>query len=209
MKKYFSENNIKISTQQEKKFALFLDIFSQKNTQLNLSAIRKEEDIIEKHFVDSLILTNFVSLSGKVADLWTWGGFPGIPLKIWYGDDLDITFIDSVGKKVSAVEEFCKKLDLRNYECIQSRGEDLWKQQNHRESYDYVVTRAVAYLEDLLRYSFPLLKKWGYLIAYKLDNPQEIADAQISLKKYGGKVERVEHYELSGQNRCLIVIQKC
>jgi len=101
----FSQYNIELETSEEATFRKFLDLFMEYNAHTNLSAIRTPEGIIEKHFIDSLMLGNFVKLSGKVLDIGSGGGFPGIPLKTLF-PEVDFTLMDSTGKKVRAMNHF-------------------------------------------------------------------------------------------------------
>lgn len=101
----FSEYNIELEPSEEAIFRKFLELFMEYNAHTNLSAIRTPEGVIEKHFIDSLMLGNFVELSGKVLDIGSGGGFPGIPLKILF-PSVDFTLMDSVGKKVRAMNHF-------------------------------------------------------------------------------------------------------
>lgn len=206
MKQFFRNYWIEITNKQEELFKKFLTLFIEKNSQVNLSAIRDEDGIILKHFIDSLMVTKYTKMFWSIADVGTGWWFPWIPLKIFYGDALDMTFIDSIGKKVKAVEEFCNWLECKNFSCIHSRSEDLGNK--HKAAYNFVVSRAVAYFEDLLHYTLPLVKKWWYFIAYKLDNPDEIEKVEKTLKKYNAFVEKIESYELEGQKRVLVFVKK-
>jgi 16S rRNA (guanine527-N7)-methyltransferase len=161
MKELFRNYWLEITNKQEEQFQKFLSLFTEKNAQVNLSAIRDEDGIIHKHFIDSIMVSKYIKIYWNVADVGTGGGFPGIPLKILYGDALDITFIDSIGKKVKAVEEFCTALEMKNFSCIHSRSENL--SNKHKWHYNFVFSRAVAYFEDLLNYTFPLVKKEAIL----------------------------------------------
>lgn len=206
MKQLFRDHWIEITNKQEESFKRFLALFIEKNSQVNLSAIRDEDGIILKHFIDSLMVTKYTKMFWSIADVGTGWWFPWIPLKIFYGDALDVTFIDSIGKKVKAVEDFCKGLECKNFTCIHSRSEDLGNK--HKAAYNFVVSRAVAYFEDLLHYTLPLVKKGWYFIAYKLDNPDEIQKAEKTLKKFNAFVERIESYELEWQKRVLVFVKK-
>ena len=208
MKAKFRQYGIEITNKQEDAFKKFLEIFIEKNSHINLSSIREADAIIDKHFIDSLMLTKYIKLYGSVADVWTGWGFPGIPLKIYYGDPLEMTFIDSIGKKVKAVEEFCTLLAMKNFTGFHSRWEDLAKKNKHAGAYNFVVSRAVAYFPDLLQYTLPLLKKWGTLIAYKLESDVELDAARDTLKKFHSHIEKVEIYDFLGQKRSLIFVEK-
>lgn len=208
MKKLFDKYNLTLSDEQMKIFENFLEIFMETNSQINLSAIRQKEAIIEKHFIDSIILRQFSSLEWKVLDLGTGWGFPGIPLKIMDSNNTKFTLVDSIGKKVKVVNEFISKLWLENIEAIQARAEDLWHDENHRGKYNMVVSRATAYLPTLLEYVIPLLSVWGIFVAYKLDEKEEIASAKKALHILGAEIIAIKKYEIDWQKRAFLFIQK-
>ncbi len=172
----FKKYNIELEKDELEKFEKFLRLFKEKNSQINLSAIREDQDIIEKHFIDSIILNTFMdfeenaipdSAEVEVADMWTGWGFPLIPLAI-VNPNVNFTWIDSVWKKLKAVEEFAEKLNLKNIKTINSRAEELGQKPKYRESFDFVVSRATAYFPTLLEFVIPILKVWWIFIAYML-----------------------------------------
>jgi 16S rRNA (guanine527-N7)-methyltransferase len=203
LKKY----NIELSEEELGKFELFLKIFKEKNSQINLSAIREDEAIIEKHFIDSIMLNIFLELNWKIADLGTWGWFPGIPLAI-INTKTEFTLIDSVRKKIKAVEEFAKELKLKNIKTLNQRAEEIGQDINYREQFDFVVSRATAYFPTLLEYTIPLLKVWGIFTAYKLDDKEELKLAKKALTKLSAKIIKVKNYTLSDQKRTIILVEK-
>lgn len=177
------------------------------NAQINLSAIRDADEIIEKHFIDSLMLAIFFDIEGKVADMGTGGGFPGIPLAITH-PDANFTLIDSVGKKLKCIDTFTQKLELNNVKTLNGRAEDIGKDMDHRESYDLVVSRATAYFPTLLEYVIPLLKVGGVFAAYKLDDKEELKSAKKALSRLGAKIMKVKNYRLADQDRTIVFIEK-
>ncbi|MDD4151184.1 MAG: 16S rRNA (guanine(527)-N(7))-methyltransferase RsmG [Candidatus Gracilibacteria bacterium] len=207
MKSLFEKYNINLEDDKIKKFEKFLEIFIEKNSMMNLSAIRDEEGIIIKHFIDSLMLTKFTNLNGKIADLGSGGGFPGIPLKIFF-PEIELTMIDSVGKKIKASEEFASILGLDKTYGLAGRAEEIGQDSKYREKYNFVVSRAMAYFPALLEFALPLVKVGGYFIAYKLDNFEEIEEGQKALIELGGTIEKIEKYEIEGQSRILIFVKK-
>jgi len=210
MKNLFKQYDIHLNKKQETLFEKFLEIFQEKNAQINLSAIREKEAIIEKHFIDSLILTKYITLSWKIADLGTGGWFPWIPLSIFYQDNKNISFelIDSVRKKIEACNFFIEKLGLKNIEAYWIQAEEKAKQLKETEKYDFIVSRAVAYFPKLLTFTLPLLKSGWTFIAYKTDNFEEIQEGEKVLKKYNAKIEKIEKYNLWWQERSLIFVKK-
>lgn len=208
MKDLYKKYEIELDENEVILFEKFLKIFMEKNSQINLSAIREENAIIEKHFIDSIMLPAFWKPSGKVLDLWTWWGFPGIPLRIVSDEDAEFILVDSIWKKVKVVNEFITELWLKNIKAIQARAEDLWQDKNHREKYDLVVSRATAYLPTLLEYTIPLLKVWWVFASYKLDNEEEIKESQKALDILNAEIMDKRTYTLAWQERVILFIQK-
>lgn len=210
MKELFEKYNITLNSRQEEKFKNFLSLFMQKNQEINLSAIRDEKSIIEKHFIDSLMITHFVNLFWKIWDLWTWWGFPWIPLWIFYEntENFSMDLIDSTEKKIKSCQYFIENLELKNTKAIVGRAEEMRKREKYKEKYDFLLSRAVAYFPKLLEYALPLVKKWGYFIAYKSNNPEELEEGEKILKKRKASIEKIENYTLSDQERILIFVKK-
>ncbi len=196
-----------LSLSEEKLFQEFLSLFIAYNSHTNLSAIRDEDGIIVKHFIDSLAILKAVNLEGKVLDIWSGGGFPGIPIKI-IQPSLRITLLDSVGKKVKAMNHFIQELKLRDIAAIQERAEVLAKHPEYAGKYDFVVSRATAYMTDILTWSAPFLKRNGKIILYKIYSEEEHRDGEKIARKLGLVIEKVHQYELAGQIRCLYIFQK-
>lgn len=213
IKEIFKKYDIELESDEIAKFEKFLEIFQEKNSQINLSAIRDEAWIVEKHFVDSIILNIFLDFleekneNIKVADLWTGWGFPLIPLAI-INPLVDFVWIDSVWKKLKSIDEFCEKLGLKNVKTLNGRAEDIWQDINYRENFDFVVSRATAYLPTLLEYAVPLLKVWGIFCAYKLEDKEELSASKKALKRLWTKILKVKNYELAWQQRTIIFFEK-
>lgn len=208
IKKLFEKYSIKASDGIINKFNDFLEFFKETNSITNLSAIRDDNGIILKHFVDSLIVSHFECLRWKLLDLWTGWGFPWIPLKIFFWDNLDITLVDSVWKKINACNNFIEKLNLEWIKAINWRAEELAFKQNYREQFDYITSRAVAYFPTILEYCLPFIKPWWYFIAYKLDNPEELKKWEKALKILWAKIEKIETYKIWEDTRKLLFIKK-
>ena len=224
MQDIFQKYNLELSKEELKKFEYFLEIFMQKNSQINLSAIRDEIGIIEKHFVDSIMLCVFLDFKNppnlpllkggentsptiKVADMWTGWGFPGIPLAI-VNPESQFTLMDSVAKKVKCIDEFAHELWLQNISSVTARAEDIWQNPTHREQYDFVTSRATAYFPTLLEYTVPLLKVGGIFAAYKLDDKEELKTTKKALHRLGAKILKVKNYTLADQKRIIVLIEK-
>lgn len=204
LKKEFPE----LSETQMEKFDKLLKIFMETNSQINLSAIRDEEGIIQKHFLDSLMLVDYIDLEWNGLDLWSWWGFPGLPLKIFFGDKISMTMVDSVAKKMKCVDNFVENLELKETKTKVWRAESLWKDWEYREKFDFVVSRAMAYFPTLLEYALPFVEVWGYFIAYKLENKEELKEWKKALHMLWGVIEKVENYEIDGQKRSFVFVKK-
>lgn len=214
IKKIFSEYKIELEENEVAQFEKFLEIFIEKNSKINLSAIRDEDWIITKHFIDSVILNTFIDFKDqalddkiKIADIGTGWGFPLIPLSI-INPDIEFVWIDSVWKKLKAVEEFASELWLDKVKTINGRAEDIWQDPEHRETFDYAVSRATAYFPVLLEYVIPLLKVWGIFCAYKLEDKEELKSVKKVLTKLHSKILKVKNYEIEGQKRVIVFIEK-
>lgn len=207
IKAIFKLYNISLKTSQIDLFEKFLTLFVEKNSQVNLSAIRDEIWVVEKHFIDSIILNNFIKLDWKVLDIWTGWGFPSIPLAIT-NEDVEFIWLDSTRKKIDAVNEFVVKLGLNNIKWIWGRAEELVKNEEYFQKFDFVVSRATAYLPDIINYSLPFLKWWWFMIFYKLYNKDELSDWERFLNKNWLNKLKIIKYILAWQERIFVVIKK-
>ncbi len=203
----FKKYDIELEKNEIEQFKKFLDIFIEKNKQINLSSIREKNDIIEKHFIDSIILNIFLEIKWNIADIWTWWWFPLIPLAIT-NPSSNFTWIDSIWKKLKAINEFSINLWLNNIQTLKWRVEEIWQDKKYRESFDIVISRATAYLSTLLEYSIPLLKIWWLFIAYKLEDEEELKSIKNSLRKLNSKILKIKKYTLWWQKRTFIFIEK-
>jgi 16S rRNA (guanine527-N7)-methyltransferase len=195
------------------KFAEFLDLFIDYNSKVNLSSIRLPDAIVEKHFVDSLALIDvpeFPSFAKKaqVLDVGTGGGFPGIPLKI-VDPSIQLTLLDSVGKKVTACRYFVDELGFDDVATVQGRVEDLLKiDQAYLYKFDVIVARATAYLPTLLTWLEPLLAADGAIWVYKTPSTEELTDGVAAAKDLRLSHMRTLSYELAGQERQLMEFKR-
>jgi 16S rRNA (guanine527-N7)-methyltransferase len=204
--------NIHMTERQMAAFVTYEKELLDWNSKFNLTAIRDSESIRRKHFLDSLscVLAWKSNPPNRLIDVGTGAGFPGIPLKIIY-PNLQLTLVESVGKKVTFCQHIAHLLKLEHVEVIQARAEELGQNANHREKYDYAVARAVANLNVLSEYLIPLVKIGGTMLAQKGGSgPAEAQSAENTMKLLGGKLKQLIPVHLPGvvEDRYLILADK-
>ncbi len=161
------------------KFVAYYELLIDWNTRMNLTAITEPDEVVSKHFIDSLAAMPYLADGTKAADVGTGAGFPSIPLLIMR-PDLRLTLVDSLQKRVTFLNEVCKTLGLRA-ECVHARAEDFGRDPNRRASFDAVLSRAVASLPTLLELTVPLLRVGGKAYCYKGDVGEELKSAKSAL----------------------------
>lgn len=204
------KNGMELSDKQIAQFNLYYELLTAKNKVMNLTAITEYNDVVKKHFIDSMMISRVLDIKkiNSLCDVGTGAGFPGIPLKIVY-PHLHLTLVDSVGKRVNFLSEVVEKLGLEDVEAIHSRTEDLAHNSKHREKYDLVTARAVASMNVLSEYCIPYAKIGGYFAAYKSGNiEEEIENAKNAVKTLGGKIEKTDMFELYEMGRSIVLIRK-
>ena len=185
-----------LQEEQLEQFFTYKELLIEWNKKMNLTAIEQEEDIITKHFIDSLSIASYIPDTTKIIDIGTGAGFPGIPLKI-LKKDLSITLLDSLNKRITFLEEVIRNLSLENIQAVHARAEELAHKEEYREQYDIAVSRAVAPMHTLLEYMLPYVKIGGKCICMKGPNLQEESkDLQNCLETLGGKIEKIEELVL-------------
>ena len=199
-----------LDTSKAETLEAFARLVLERNRVMNLTAITDEADFARLHLLDSAALLRFVSLDGRVvADVGTGAGFPGVPLRILCPDARRVTLLDATGKRVDFLREACAALKLTGVTCVQARAEDFSGKK--RESFDLVVSRAVAALPALCELCLPLVRVGGQLLAMKsTQSGAEIEDAARAMETLGGRLSRVVDYAVptSGVTHRLIVIDK-
>lgn len=205
---------------QMKQFYNYYEMLLKTNKVMNLTAITQENEVVTKHFSDSLSFIKvfggekefkrYLSVGVTLIDVGTGAGFPGIPIKIVF-PQIKITLLDSLHKRVKFLQNVCDKLGLEHVECVHGRAEDLGRQGEYREVYDLCVSRAVANLASLSEYCMPFVKSGGYFVPYKSgDIEEELEQGRKAIHLLGGEVERVEKFMLPGNDvaRSLVVVKK-
>ena len=209
--------NIEISDDQINCFEKYYELLIEKNKVMNLTAITEKEDVIVKHFIDSISLIPYLLDKGfnvnseiSIIDIGTGAGFPGLPLKIMM-PDVKFTLLDSLNKRVSFLNEVIDELKLKDIEALHGRAEDYASDNKYREKYDICVSRAVANLSTLSEYCIPFVKEDGFFISYKAgESEEEINNSKNAIKILGGKINKVEEFVLPGTDasRVFVFIRK-
>ena len=193
------------------RFDTYARLLVEWNKVMNLTGITEPDEIVIKHFVDSLTFLTYVDLpeGASLIDVGTGAGFPGLVLAAAY-PNTQVTLLDSTGKKLKAVEDIAFNMGVTNIKIVHSRAEEAGKKSEFREQYDFATARAVAELRVLLEYTLPFVKKNGTFLSLKAAiAEEEIHNATNSLKVLGGKIEGVEGFELpGGDKRAIIKVKK-
>ena len=188
--------NISLSPAQLDQLDHYAEILVSYNEKVNLTAITSPEGIEDRHFSDSLLFAAQPEVQGKMVDVGTGAGFPGMPLKI-LEPSIRMTLLDSLGKRITFLQEVCNELGLQNVQCVHARAEEFAAE--HRQSFDFAVSRAVANLSVLCELCLPLVKAGGYFLSMKsVESDEELESAKKAIKILGGQVERTADYQIPG-----------
>ena len=202
---------ISLSEAQTEKMERFAQMLVAANEQFNLTAITEPEEFGVKHLIDSLSVMRVCDLAGsKVLDLGSGAGFPGIPLAIAI-EDMEITLVDSLNKRVGFLHDVIDALSLTNAQAIHARAEDLAKSAEHREQYDVCTSRAVAALPTLSEYCMPFVRCGGKFIAYKgAKAAEEAQEAQKAIRILGGSEPVIETFAIAdtAADRAFVIVEK-
>ena len=202
--------NIDITDEQLKKFYRYMDLLLEWNEKINLTAITETDEVILKHFIDSMTVFKYLVESKNIIDVGTGAGFPGIPIAIM-NQNKNITLLDSLNKRINFLNEVCSELKINNIKTYHGRAEEFGHNKQHREKYDIAISRAVANMTTLVEYLIPFIKVGGRCICMKgNDIEEELEQAKFAIKELGGKIEKVERFNLpnSDMERNIIIITK-
>lgn len=203
---------LSFSQEQFQQLITYYEMLVEKNKVMNLTAITDYEAVVEKHFLDSLSLCQVLDLqkAGRILDLGTGAGFPGIPLKIAF-PNLDMVLMDSLNKRIVFLKEVIQKLGLSRIEAIHGRAEEMARKAEHREAYEVCVSRAVANLSTLGEYCLPFVKVGGIFVSYKSgEMEEELCQSEKAIKLLGGKQKKVFKFLLPNTeiSRSFVIIDK-
>ena len=201
---------VRFSVKQIEQFFEYMNLLIEWNEKMNLTAITEPDEIVLKHFIDSITILKELEDGSKLVDVGTGAGFPGIPLSIM-NPTLKITLVDSLNKRLIFLQEVVNKLKLENIEIVHARAEEFGQNKKYREQFDIATSRAVANLSTLSEYLIPLVKIGGKVISMKAsDAKQELNEAKKAIEVLGGTVEKIDEFNLpqSDIRRTVIIIRK-
>ncbi|EJO5348119.1 16S rRNA (guanine(527)-N(7))-methyltransferase RsmG [Clostridium botulinum] len=192
--------NLDFNDEKYNQFMIYKNLIQEWNKKINLTAIVKDHEIIKKHFIDCIKIfkASPIGEAKTLIDIGTGAGFPGIPIKI-LKEDMEITLLDSLQKRINFLNIVIGDLKLKNIQCLHGRAEDYAQQIEHRQKYDVAVSRAVANLAVLSEFCMPFVKKGGYFVAMKGPSvEEEIIEATKSIEILGGKLEDIIEIDIEG-----------
>lgn len=210
LEKYLNAISIKLEEKQIKQFYDYMNLLIEWNKKINLTSIIEPKEIILKHFVDSLTISKYINEKSTLIDVGTGAGFPGIPLKI-LRNNIKITLVDSLNKRIRFLDEVIEKLNLDNIKTVHGRAEEIGRNKEYREKFDYATSRAVANTATLSEYLIPLVKINGKCIYMKgPDTNEELKNGKKAISVLGGNSVNKEEFELpySDIKRTIIIIEK-
>lgn len=203
----FAKYDLDLDHDKYLKFDIYAEFLVEYNKNVNLTAITDPVEILYKHFIDSVLMLKYAGIphDSKIIDVGTGAGFPSVPAKI-YDDSLRITLLDSLNKRITFLQLLCEKLGIVA-EFVHGRAEDIAKLPEYREIFDASCARAVANMSLLSEYCLPFVKVGGNFIALKGPN-EDISICSNAVKLLGGCVSRETNYEVEGEQRKIVIVNK-
>ena len=205
------KSGITLTEEQIEKLRIYYELLVEWNEKMNLTALTEPDDVALKHFCDSILLLSYADVKegSSLIDVGTGAGFPSVPIKI-VRPDIKLCLLDSLNKRLIFLQEVVDKLSLKNVKIVHARAEDGARKADLREKFDYSTSRAVAQLNVLSEYCLPYVKVGGSFLAMKGKySEEEIDNAKSAIKTLGGKIEKVDTYNLiDTSERTIINIRK-
>ena len=203
---------VTLTEKQIEQFEKYYELLVEWNKVMNLTGITEFDEVMQKHFVDSVAAAKYAEMEkvNRLIDVGTGAGFPGIPLKIVY-PHIQVTLLDSLNKRIKFLEEVVDNLGLTGIETVHGRAEDAAKKAEYREQFDLSVSRAVANLASLTEYCLPFVKVGGKFVSYKsVSVDEEITQSKKAVYVLGGEIGKVEKFNLpeSDMERALVIVEK-
>ena len=206
-KQSFEKNNIELSQTLYKKLDIYAEFLVEYNKNVNLTAITDPEEILYKHFIDSILLEKYADIpeNASLIDVGTGAGFPSVPLKL-FRPDINITLLDSLNKRITFLKMLCEKLGI-NAEFVHERAEIVGKNPDFREKFDVACARAVANMSVLSEMCLPFVKVNGVFTAMK-GLSENISDGNNAVRLLGGEVSEESVYKVYGEDRKIVIVKK-
>lgn len=208
-----SNINIKLNNEQLNNYYIYKELLIEWNNKINLTAITDDEEIIDKHIIDCLEVVKYIKENQSIIDVGTGAGLPGIIIAIYFEGAVNVTLFDALNKRIIFLQEVINKLNLKNVEAIHGRAEETSKEQKYRETYDIVISRAVARLNILMELTAPFVKINGTCLYMKAEKTkEEIQEVNNAIKelnlKYEDTIEYLVKSEDNEYNRTIIIYKK-
>lgn len=203
----FDKYGLTLTEELYQKLEIYAEFLVEYNNNVNLTAITDPTEILFKHFIDSILATKYVEFpkNSTLIDVGTGAGFPSVPLKL-YRNDIKITLLDSLNKRIEFLKQLCDKLEIEA-EFIHERAENVSKLPEYREKFDFSCARAVANMSLLSELCIPFVKVGGSFVSLKGPS-EDISIGENAVNTLGGKIERVDEYQLEGEGRKIVYVKK-
>ena len=201
---------VEITNDQIEMYYKYMKLLLEWNKKINITAITEVDDIILKHFIDSMTVLKYIDNATNIIDVGTGAGFPGIPIAIMK-HDINITLLDSLNKRIVFLDEVCDNLKVNHIKTIHGRAEEYGQNREEIEKYNIAISRAVANMTTLAEYLIPFVKIGGYCICMKgSEIESELEQAKKAIKELGGEIEKVDCFNLpnSDMERNIVIIKK-